>query len=78
MERKVFWILFVVLGTVADIVLPLWWALAATIPIVYVSWWWRIAAIGSDRQRQYRDASPAGRVFQRRCTQIHWSGYRRM
>lgn len=39
MERKVFWILFVVLGTVADIVLPLWWALAATIPIVYVSWW---------------------------------------
>jgi len=39
MERKVFWILFLVLGTVADIVLPIWWAVAATIPIVYVSWW---------------------------------------
>ncbi len=39
MERKIFWIVFFVLGLAADILLPLWWALAATIPIVYVSWW---------------------------------------
>jgi hypothetical protein len=39
MERKVFWICFTVLGLAADFVLPLWWALAATIPAAYVSWW---------------------------------------
>jgi hypothetical protein len=39
MERKVFWILFTVLGVVADIMLPIWWALGATIPIVCFSWW---------------------------------------
>jgi hypothetical protein len=38
-ERKVFWIVFSVLGVLADIVLPLWWALAATIPIAFASWW---------------------------------------
>jgi len=39
MERKIFWTLFTVLGLVADFILPIWWALAATIPICYVSWW---------------------------------------
>ena len=39
MERKIFWIVFAVLGTVADILLPLWWALAATIPVLILSWW---------------------------------------
>jgi hypothetical protein len=39
MERKIFWISFTVLGLAADLILPLWWALASTIPIVYVSWW---------------------------------------
>lgn len=39
MERKVFWISFAVLGLVADVVLPLWWALLASIPICFVSWW---------------------------------------
>ena len=38
-EKKIFWIVFMVLGLVADVVLPIWWALAATIPIVFVSWW---------------------------------------
>ena len=38
-ERKIFWLSFFVLGVVADIILPIWWALAATIPIAYVSWW---------------------------------------
>ena len=39
MERWIFWIIFVVLGILADVVLPIWWALAATIPIIVVSWW---------------------------------------
>ncbi len=39
MERKIFWIIFVVLGILADVVLPIWWALGATIPIAVVSWW---------------------------------------
>jgi len=30
MQRKMFW---------ADFVLPLWWAVAATIPILFLSWW---------------------------------------
>jgi hypothetical protein len=39
MQRKMFWTVFAVLGLVADLALPLWWALAATIPIAVVSWW---------------------------------------
>lgn len=39
MERKVFWITFTALGLFADVVLPLWWALFATIPIGIASWW---------------------------------------
>jgi len=38
-QRKIFWGAFVLLGLVADLVLPFWWALAATIPILAVSWW---------------------------------------
>jgi hypothetical protein len=39
MQRKIFWMAFGVLGLVADLVLPLWWALAATLPILAFSWW---------------------------------------
>ena len=39
MERKIFWMTFTVLGLLADFLLPLWWGLASTIPILYVSWW---------------------------------------
>ena len=39
MERKIFWLTFVILGLVADLVLPMWWALGATIPICFLSWW---------------------------------------
>ena len=39
MERKIFWFSFTVLGLAADFVLPIWWALGATIPIGYISWW---------------------------------------
>jgi hypothetical protein len=40
MKRKVFWTVFMALGAVADLSLPLLWALAATaIPIAMASWW---------------------------------------
>jgi hypothetical protein len=39
MQRKVFWLTFGVLGIVADLTLPLWWAIVATIPIGMASWW---------------------------------------
>jgi hypothetical protein len=39
MQKKIFWTTFTVLGLLADMALPLWWALAATIPIGYFSWW---------------------------------------
>jgi len=39
MERKIFWLVFGILGLVADFVLPFWWAFAATIPIFFISWW---------------------------------------
>jgi len=38
-ERKIFWLTFSFLGIVADVVLPLWWAVGATVPIFIVSWW---------------------------------------
>jgi len=38
-QRKVFWTTFALLGLVADLALPFWWALAATIPLIVVSWW---------------------------------------
>jgi len=34
-----FWLTFAAFGIVADLALPLWWALAATLPIGVVSWW---------------------------------------
>jgi len=39
MERKVFWMAFLILDTVAGFLLPILWAVLATIPIVFVSWW---------------------------------------
>lgn len=39
MERKIFWLLFVLLGLMADWFLPVWWAIAATFPIGVFSWW---------------------------------------
>jgi hypothetical protein len=39
MERKIFWMVFLVLGLLADFILPLWWGIAATIPILFIAWW---------------------------------------
>jgi hypothetical protein len=39
MQRRIFWMFVVVLSLLADFVLPLWWGVAATVPIIAVSWW---------------------------------------
>lgn len=39
MEKRIFWLCFIVLSLVADLALPLFWGLLATIPIVLLSWW---------------------------------------
>jgi hypothetical protein len=39
MKRKVFWGTFLMLGLLADIVLPIIWGIVATIPLVFLSWW---------------------------------------
>jgi hypothetical protein len=39
MERKIFWMVFLILGLLADFLLPFWWAFFATIPILFFSWW---------------------------------------
>jgi hypothetical protein len=38
-QKKIFWLMFGGLGLVADLALPFWWAVFATIPIAYASWW---------------------------------------
>jgi hypothetical protein len=39
MEQKIFWIVVAALGLLAVVALPLWWAVAATIPVVLIAWW---------------------------------------
>jgi hypothetical protein len=39
MQRRIFWMIFAVIGLIADLALPFWWAVAATIPIGVVTWW---------------------------------------
>jgi hypothetical protein len=39
MQRKIFWGVLTVLSLITDILLPLWWSIAAFIPIVALSWW---------------------------------------
>ena len=39
MEKKIFWLLFIVIGTVMDIYLPIWWSLVLTIPLLVLCWW---------------------------------------
>jgi hypothetical protein len=38
-QKKIFWLVFAGLGLLADLILPFWWAVFATIPIGYASWW---------------------------------------
>jgi len=39
MQRKIFWASFTILGLVTDLVLPFWWAVGATVPVMLASWW---------------------------------------
>jgi hypothetical protein len=39
MQKEIFWTVFMLLGLLADLLLPFWWACAATIPIVFAAWW---------------------------------------
>lgn len=39
MQRKVFWLTFSAIGLLADLLLPFWWAVVATIPILLFCWW---------------------------------------
>jgi hypothetical protein len=39
MQNRIFWLLFITLGLIADWILPFMWSLVATIPIVIFSWW---------------------------------------
>jgi hypothetical protein len=39
MEKKIFWMLFIVLGLIMDVVLPIWWSLALTLPLFVLCWW---------------------------------------
>lgn len=39
MQRKIFWVIFVILSLVADFALPILWALLATLPIIVLAWW---------------------------------------
>jgi hypothetical protein len=39
MQKKLFWTLLTLFELLADLLLPFWWACAATIPIVFGAWW---------------------------------------
>ena len=39
MEKKWFWLIFMVLSLIADVALPLVWSIIATLPIFILSWW---------------------------------------
>jgi hypothetical protein len=39
MQRKVFWMSFTALGLIADLALPFWWAVGATLPAMALAWW---------------------------------------
>ncbi|HKW76417.1 MAG TPA: hypothetical protein VJN64_12890 [Terriglobales bacterium] len=39
MQRKIFWLLFISLGLIADFALPIYWSLALTIPLLIFCWW---------------------------------------
>ena len=38
-KKKIFWLMFIVLGLVLDFTLPLWWSIALTLPLLVGCWW---------------------------------------
>jgi hypothetical protein len=39
MQRKIFWLVFILLSLLADLLLPFWWGFVATLPILFIAWW---------------------------------------
>jgi len=39
LEKKWFWLIFIVLSLIADFTVPLVWSLILTLPILVLSWW---------------------------------------
>lgn len=39
MQKKMFWLLFMVLGLILDVTLPFIWSVALTVPLAGVCWW---------------------------------------
>jgi uncharacterized membrane protein len=39
LEKKLFWIIFLGLSLLADVFLPFFWGMVATLPLVVLSWW---------------------------------------
>lgn len=38
-ERKIFWLLFTISGLALDLLLPIYWSLALTLPLLVLCWW---------------------------------------
>ena len=38
-QKKIFWLLFIVLGLALDFALPLLWSILLTLPLLVVCWW---------------------------------------
>jgi len=39
MQRKIFWLMFLTLGLLADFLLPWIWSLILTLPLLIFCWW---------------------------------------
>ena len=39
MQRKIFWLLFLTLGVLADVLLPLIWGVLVMLPLAILCWW---------------------------------------
>jgi hypothetical protein len=39
MQKKLFWVIYIVLSLIADFTLPLIWSLIMSVPLLILSWW---------------------------------------
>jgi hypothetical protein len=39
MQKKLFWVIYIVLSLIADFTLPLMWSLILSVPLLILSWW---------------------------------------
>jgi len=39
MQKKLFWVIYIVLSLIADFTLPLMWSLIMSVPLLILSWW---------------------------------------